>query len=118
MPDAGALHDSTPVWRVRRRETFEALQRGRRGRAGPLTVSWASGDPAEPPKVAYAVGRRVGGAVVRNRVRRRLRMLIREQAQSLRPGAYLVGVAPGADQLSFSELRAALCTALERLEER
>jgi ribonuclease P protein component len=107
-----------PVWRVRRRDTFEALRRGRRSRVGPITVSWIPEDQSEPPKVAYAVGRRVGGAVVRNRVRRRLRMLIREQAKSLRPGAYLVGVGPGTDQLDFPQLRAALSSALRHLDER
>ena len=53
------------------------------------------GPRSEPPRVAYAVGRRVGGAVARNRVRRRLRAATRAHAGELEPGrAYLVGARP------------------------
>jgi ribonuclease P protein component len=49
-------------------------------------------DPlAAPPRVAFAVGRSVGSAPLRNRVRRRLRALAREHAGELAPGWYLVG---------------------------
>jgi ribonuclease P protein component len=104
------------IWRVDRRETFEALRRGRRRREGPITVSWVSGDPTEPPRVAYTIGRKVGSAVVRNRVRRRLRMLMREAAPTLRPGAYLIGVGPAAALLRHEELREILSKALKYLE--
>ena len=105
------------IWRVDRRETFEDLRRGRRRREGPITVSWVSGDPTEPPRVAYTIGRKVGSAVVRNRVRRRLRMLMREAAPTLRPGAYLIGVGPAAALLPHEELREKLSKALKYLEE-
>ena len=105
------------IWRVDRRDTFEALRHGRRRRQGPITVSWISGDPTEPPRVAYTIGRRVGSAVVRNRVRRRLRMLIREAAPTLRPGAYLIGVGPAAALLSYEELREILQKALKSIQE-
>jgi ribonuclease P protein component len=52
--------------------------------------------------VAFAVSRAVGGAVDRNRVRRRLRAIVRES--DLAPGAYLVGVSPAAAGLPFEEL--------------
>ena len=44
-------------------------------------------DDARSPRVAYAVGRRVGNAVVRNRVRRRLRAAVRAHADALDPHA-------------------------------
>src|SRR5579862_1355733 len=81
------------IWRVRGQDTFRRLRGAPRVRRGPLTVAWlADGDG--PPRVAFAVGRKVGGAVVRNRVRRRLRALARTSA--LPAGAWLVGVGPGA----------------------
>ncbi|MDA8047013.1 MAG: ribonuclease P protein component [Actinomycetota bacterium] len=92
------------MWRVDRRDTFEALRRGRRRRQGPLSISWVPGDPAEPPRVAFTIGKKVGSAVVRNRLRRRLRMLMRRFAPRMRPGAYLIGVAPEAATLTFTEL--------------
>ena len=100
------------IWRVDRRDTFEALRRARRQKSGPLTVSWVPGDPAEPPRVAYTIGRRTGSAVVRNRVRRRLRVLIRESAAELRPGAYLIGAGPSAVSMDFNALRCSLRRAL------
>ena len=55
--------------------------------------------------MAYAVGRPVGGAVVRNRLRRRMRAVVSQLGPQLRPGAYLVGAAPEAATLSFEELK-------------
>lgn len=60
--------------------------------------------------VAYAVGKPVGTAVVRNRVRRRLRAAAAELAP--RPGTYLVGVTPAAAERSYAELRDDLDAAL------
>jgi ribonuclease P protein component len=72
-----------------------------------------------PAQVAYAVGRRVGGAVVRNRVRRRLRAAIREHEALLAPGAaYLVSVGPEAAALPYRELDAHLVAALEAVARR
>jgi ribonuclease P protein component len=62
--------------------------------------------------VAYSVGRRLGGAVVRNRVRRRLRQIVAERAPHLVSGAYLIGVAPAAASLSFGDLRSIVGRAL------
>jgi ribonuclease P protein component len=87
-------------------------ERGRYLRRGPITVTFLDGDPGTPPRFAYAVGRRVGTAVARNRLRRRLRAAV-ATAGSLRPGAYLVGAGPEAARLSFGELRDTLCEALE-----
>jgi ribonuclease P protein component len=65
------------------------------------------------PQVAYAVGRGVGNAVTRNRVRRRLRAAVRAESAVVRPdSAYLVGTTPAGADASYEELRAALAEAL------
>jgi ribonuclease P protein component len=97
------------IGRVRHRSTFADLRaRGVRARSGPLTVTFAPGDPAAGgPRVlvAFAVPRRVGKAVVRNRLRRRLRVIFAEaDGDRAGPGAYLVSVRPEATDLSFREL--------------
>ena len=66
--------------------------------------------------MAYAVGRRVGGAVQRNQLRRRLRAAVAELGQQLRPGAYLMGAGPEARSLSYEELKASLKEALASLD--
>ena len=59
-----------------------------------------------PPRVAYAVGRHVGTAVVRNQVRRRLRAVVQAEASSLAPAhAYLVQASPQAVSCTYSELQ-------------
>jgi ribonuclease P protein component len=88
------------IWRVRDQATFRSLRDARRVRRGPLTVAWLA-DGSVPPRVAFAIGRRVGGAVVRNRLRRRLRSLARRS--SLPGGVWLVS-ATGDGRASFTEL--------------
>lgn len=107
------------IWRIRDRATFVALARSdRRVRRGPITVTWAPGDPAEPPRVAYAIGKLVGGATVRNRVRRRMRAIIRDLERPLGPGAWLIGAAPEVAKLSYGELQAAVTGAIVALDRR
>lgn len=58
-------------------------------------------------RVAFAIGRPVGNAVVRNRIRRQLRELLKAASRrgDLTPGRYLFIVSPGAVSLNFKELR-------------
>lgn len=102
---------------VRSRRAFDALSASRdRGRSGPLWVAYArihDGAERDRVEVAFAIGRSVGGAVVRNRLRRRLRVLMDERAAAgLPPGHYLIGVRPGASELTFDELRGHLIRAV------
>jgi ribonuclease P protein component len=61
---------------------------GRRLVSGHLIVRAESGD--EPARIGFVVSRAVGGAVVRNKVRRRLRHLTRGYLDSLPGGSLLV----------------------------
>jgi ribonuclease P protein component len=98
------------LWRISDRATFQALRAGRRARRGAISVTYVPAESA-PPRVAFAIGKHTGGAVVRNRTRRRLRAALRElQGRgALPPGAYLVGGSPDLARLPWS----ALCTDLE-----
>lgn len=72
-------------------------------------MTFLPGDPSLPPRVAYAVGKRVGPAVVRNRVRRRLRAATLAHRAEMQPGgAYLFGAAPAAATAPFAEIDAAM----------
>ena len=72
-------------------------------------MTFLPGDPLLPPRVAYAVGKRVGPAVVRNRVRRRMRAATVAHRTELQPGAvYLFGAVPAAASASFAEIDAAM----------
>jgi ribonuclease P protein component len=71
-------------------------------RVGPVWVRWVA-DPSQiPPRVAFAIGVAVGPAVVRNRLRRRIRAILRDA--DLPGGLYLFGATPAAASLDFPEL--------------
>ena len=79
--------------RMRRRADFAvAVRRGSRaGRkllTGHLLVRRDKGD--QPPLVGFVVNKSVGNAVVRNKVRRRLRAVVRGYLPSLPGGSLLV----------------------------
>jgi ribonuclease P protein component len=84
-----------------------------------VTVTFLVDGAGNPPRVAYAVGRKVGPAVVRNQVRRRLRAAVAELHQGpvgpLPPGAYLVGAGPSAAAMPLSELKASLSRAMHEV---
>lgn len=63
-------------------------------------------EPATPARVAFAVGKATGGAVVRNRVRRRLRAALRALAAEgrLPAGAYLLGGGPSLATMAWTDL--------------
>lgn len=111
-PPEGSAPPVGLIWRIRGRATFEALHReGRRARHGPVTVTFLNDDAthSSPPRVAFAVSRRAGGAVIRNRIRRRLRAVLAELAgagpTALPAGAYLVGASAAAAELPYPQLR-------------
>ena len=102
--------------RLRQRRDFEALMRDRQA-APPvrhrLMTLRSRPNGLEHCRVGFAVGRQVGGAVVRNRVKRRLRELAR--ALPLVPGHDIVIAArPSSRSAGFAELRDALANCARR----
>ena len=112
--------------RLRRRADFVATVRSTRGVRGTglLVVHAAPPDPTPPapstaanaaPRVGFVVSRAVGAAVVRNRVRRRLRHLVADQLDRIPPGSRVVVRAlPGSAVATYDQLGAALGSALDR----
>ena len=64
--------------------------------------------------MAFALNRALGTAVTRNRLRRRLRALLREMSSSLPGGLLLIGATPRAVELTFDQLRTELQQLLEK----
>ena len=54
--------------------------------------------------VGYAIGRNVGGAVLRNRIRRQLRSLLEAKSSQMPAGWYLVGVQPRVAAMTWTDL--------------
>ena len=79
--------------RMRHRAEFDLTVRrgsraGRRLLTGYLLVR--AGEEAQPPRVGFVVSKAVGNAVVRNKVRRRLRSALRGYLPTLPGGSLLV----------------------------
>jgi ribonuclease P protein component len=105
-----------PSQRLRTRRQFDRLfRRGARldGRLFTLLVA-ANGGRLD--RLGLAVGRKVGGAVVRNRARRLLRESFRRLAPPSRPGLDLVVlVKPDIVGRSLAEVERELCARLRRV---
>jgi ribonuclease P protein component len=95
--------------RLRRSNDFTAAFRGgRRAGRGTVVVHLLIDEPAQAStaRAGFVVSKAVGNAVVRNRVRRRLRHLVRPMLAVLPAGTRLVVRAlPDAAEASFDELR-------------
>jgi ribonuclease P protein component len=125
--------------RLRRRQDFAtAVRRGRKA-GRPLLVAHLCRGPAgqvqnpepagsgdgyphavensvETARAGFVVSRAVGNATVRNRVKRRLRHVLRDRMAQLPPGSLLVVRAlPPAASASSADLAADLDAALRRL---
>jgi len=109
---------SRTVGRISSSAAFAKLQRSRaRGSSGPVRAVFMPAEETVPgvfPQVGYAIGRRCGGAVVRNSLRRRAREAARSEAPTLPRGTYLVRVEPGAAALAPAEFRTDVAVALQR----
>jgi len=122
VPLASRRHAVLPAQhRLRLREEHRAVvRRGARASAGPLSalVLLAAPGPSlraatDPVHVGFTVGRPVGSAVVRNRVRRRLRALAAHRLMTLPVGCLVVVRAgAGVAELGYDELGRQLDSAL------
>jgi ribonuclease P protein component len=95
----------------------EAVRQGRRAGARTVVVHLATdlSSASRTPQVGLVVSKAVGNAVIRNRVKRRLRHLAREHVSSLPGSAVLVVRAlPAAATASYEELGADLARCLRR----
>ncbi len=102
---------------LRRKADFEALARDGSARSTSLLVLRAARTGRAVTRIGFSTPRSLGGAVERNRVRRRLRELVRERYGQLETGWDLLVIArPAAAQATYAELREALANVLRRSE--
>jgi ribonuclease P protein component len=103
---------------IRRRALFTATrEHGRRFTNRWMTLSVLPRDPAagsDASEVAFLTPKRIGGAVIRNKLRRRMREIYR-RAPGVPRDVYLVWIArPTAADLPFGELKECMITLLRR----
>ena len=104
--------------RLRHRDAFRRTVRsGRRAGGRALVVHLLPGQPGDerPARAGLVVSRAVGGSVARNRVKRRLRHVVRDLMTSLPPSSWLVVRAlPPAATMTSAELASELSRCVQR----
>jgi ribonuclease P protein component len=106
----------TPLERIRRKKDFESLYRdGRRFRGRYFNLVYRP-SPLDHSRLAVVVSRKVGPAVVRNKVKRRVRDLFRRN-KGLLPGPTDIIVVARREiaDIGMPELRAGYFLALESI---
>ena len=101
--------------RVVRPEDFRAAVRRGRRHAAPEAVYYRVAREGAPLRFGFIVSRAVGGAVDRNRLRRRMRAVGRELVDSGRSGEdVVIRALPGSAELSWSDLSGRMRAELAR----
>jgi len=101
--------------RLRRPADFDrVLFDGRRVTAREFVLYHAPRDDRGPPRVGLVVGRRVGNAVIRNRMRRLLREAVRSLIPRLVPCDVVVVARPEIARARLPELETGLMDAATR----
>lgn len=92
--------------RLVRASEFERVKReGRAERGKLLIIGVLPGQDRHSVRAGFVTSKRVGSAVVRNRVRRRLREIVRKHQQDLRADLWIVTIArPAAARATSREL--------------
>ena len=109
-----------PEQHLRRQSDFRALrERGRRLEAGVFTLWWRRREDADeaPTRIGFVASRAaVGGAVRRNRAKRRLREAFRRQQALIPPGHDLMLIARRSlNSLPLAEIEQRLADACRKL---
>ena len=107
--------------RLRRNSDFQRVRRKGRAWKHPLLVLViaAREEASAESRVGITVSRRVGGAVVRNRIKRRLREIMRLDYASLPAGHdYVLIVRPFAARADYQALQMAVSELLGRAKAR
>ncbi|MBI4299714.1 MAG: ribonuclease P protein component [Chloroflexi bacterium] len=99
--------------RLTKRSDFAAVYRGGRAWAHPLVVLRAMPNGSDRSRLGFVVSKRLGKAVSRNRVRRRLREALRRMPLEMGWDVVVIARTP-AQEASFRELAAALEQLLTR----
>ncbi len=101
------------AYRLRDSEDFRRVRRLGRSWAHPLMVLFAAPNGEDRIRVGVSVSKRVGGAVVRNRAKRRIRENVRVRLDSLIPGSDLLFIVrPAAAQATSEEVSVAVVRVL------
>jgi ribonuclease P protein component len=108
-------HNPPRLAMLSRPEDFAALQGQGSVRSNALLVVRIRRNDLEDTRFGFSTGRKLGGAVVRNRIRRRIREALRVMAPSFQPGWDVLIIArPPVIEADYQAMTGALQSLLRR----
>ncbi len=116
-PDSPAIapSPSVPLWSLREAAGFLAVRNaGVSVRETPFVVSVLKVDDGLPPRLGLAISKNVGNAVMRNTLRRRVKVIVRAEATALVGYLVTVRALPEAATTPSALSRGALVSGLRR----
>jgi len=104
----------TKDYRLRKPSDFRAVRESGHSWPNRLVVIWANSNARETTRIGVSVGKRIGNAVVRNLVKRRLREAIRRILLPVGYDVVVVARAPAASA-TYKELEEAIMKASRKI---
>lgn len=93
------------AFRLTRSRDFARVRRYGRSAGSPLLALYVLSNRSDDLRVGFSVSKKVGKAVIRNRVKRLLREAVRHDLPDIRPGLDLVFIArPAAAGATYPEI--------------
>ncbi|WP_053373412.1 ribonuclease P protein component [Paenibacillus sp. FJAT-27812] len=102
--------------RLRNREDFSRIYRGGKSFAnGQFVVYWSKQPTAEPFRLGVSASKKIGNAVVRNRMRRMIKEIVRHQANRIVPKTdFILIVRKPATEMKMKEMEKSVLHVLKK----
>ena len=95
---------------------FTAIGQGKRLNGRILWMMFAPDPNITNPRVAFAFNRKIGNAVYRNLLRRRIKSCLNDRDMNIRTGRYLIGSRRNARSITYSQICEDMSLLLARAE--
>lgn len=101
-------------FRLQKNRQFQYVyRRGKSAATKEMVLLFVKGNRV---RIGFSVSKKVGNAVTRNLVRRRLRECFRPHIQGIKPGSYVVAARVGATEASYEKLERDASYLLRKLD--
>ena len=101
-------------FRLQKNRQFQYVyRRGKSAATKEMVLLFARGNAV---RIGFSVSKKLGNAVTRNLVKRRLRECFRPHIQGIKPGSYVVAARVGAAEASYEKLEKDALYLLKKLD--